>query len=680
MPDRVLQFVARHREATRFTVFFAVLWAGGALVFAVHGIAFHLTPWSQTIVNGVVKYGYPSRWQGESTVVLFREDNLGTLDERRIVYPVPYAWHAEVFRALAAYRPRAVFIDFAFMEWREEPRDRDALVKAICDLKYRGVRVYLPDRPFGRGDDPHDEHWPKLASCVRLVSTRVEPDFGVSGVLDYRACDATASSATTRTETPTPAFAILLDDVRDDSFLGRDPRFRVALTRTPSCPSVASGSAHHHALSRHDALLEPMEIIWGARYPRLNRWMNDAKTDRPPCPEDRVTLGRLWDDARGTLARMWHEGPLSATKLQCPYTQTISVRHLLGTIDPEVEDALQQKTVFYGAGFLMAGDILASPIHVEFPAVYLHAMAYDNLLTFGPNYKRADPTPTARWLDRLVVIPLVVLLILWPERPFTLDRLRSWCNRRLPAPVLPLMTLGSGLALAAGVSLGGVLWLDALLACLALLTWALAVLRWRLMAAWSIALGTSLLTIALACLPLPLFPWLDSLGYRLGWFAVLFLALAVAVCAILRLGARHPDTLPAPLRHPLLAAGLFLAPFLALAAGGLEAAALVTLGSYCLYKFLLARDQLFALLVVALVIVSLVNFFPGNAGPRNILALLLFFELARHLIEEADEVATHYFERSGAEPEGARNRYWRCLFSLCQRKESLHANRPGHSG
>ena len=91
----------------------------GALLFVFHGLSFHLTPWSQAIINGIVKYGYPTDGQRDTTVVLFREDNLRALNES---YPVSYERHAEILEALSVYGPRAVFVDFAFVD-RRSPDD-----------------------------------------------------------------------------------------------------------------------------------------------------------------------------------------------------------------------------------------------------------------------------------------------------------------------------------------------------------------------------------------------------------------------------------------------------------------------------------------------------------------------------------------------------------------------------
>src|SRR5207245_9065265 len=103
----------------------------GAILFVFHGIRYYLDPWSQAIITGLVKYIYPSDGQAETTVVLFREENLRMLKEP---YPVSYERHAEILEALSIYHPRAVFLDFVFLDKRSREAT-ETLRQAICNLR-----------------------------------------------------------------------------------------------------------------------------------------------------------------------------------------------------------------------------------------------------------------------------------------------------------------------------------------------------------------------------------------------------------------------------------------------------------------------------------------------------------------------------------------------------------------
>src|SRR5712691_2342423 len=139
MMDDSVTASLRPSPLVRTLVQFLFLATLGALLFNFHGISLHLTPWSQAIVNAVVKYTYKPIGQDKTLVVLFREENLATLRES---FPISYARHAEVLEALALYEPGAVFVDFAFIDKRAN-QDIRPLNDAICALRDARVPVYL---------------------------------------------------------------------------------------------------------------------------------------------------------------------------------------------------------------------------------------------------------------------------------------------------------------------------------------------------------------------------------------------------------------------------------------------------------------------------------------------------------------------------------------------------------
>jgi len=333
------------------------LWLVGYTFFVFHGLSLHLTPWSQAFINAIVKYTYdPGEQRGQSdvTVLLFREENLHHLG---VQYPVPYGMHAEILQALASYRPRAVFIDFAFID----ARDNDAeLADALCGLARRRYRAPLPvfiAVPAGATVQK------SLLGCAEAVSPELHEPEGVSGVLTY-ASQAEGSGL------PTAAFAL-------------------------------AASNPHLGLGERD-LKEPLEIIWGKGVAELNnKWMK--------CEEPSLVAG---------IRIMLKQGPL-ALKVACPYTRTITVGHLLNfSSDRDIDRALSGRTVLYGAGFRLTGDQVDSPVYAELPGVYLHAMAYDNLVTFRRWYKRAERNGLgAKVTDAVLLLIAAIVLVRYPRRP-----------------------------------------------------------------------------------------------------------------------------------------------------------------------------------------------------------------------------------------------------------------------
>lgn len=586
---RSIEIAPRRPSAVlRMAVQFVILSIVGGGLFLFHGISLYLTPWSQAIVNGIVKYVYKGDGQADTTVVLFREEHLAALGES---YPVSYEGHAEVLEALSAYRPRAVFVDFAFLDPRSG-QDIGRLNQAICGLRESGTAVYLaaPPAPAVKtsGHGLRDGlQW----SCFEVVTAQMDVGQGVSGVLTYSngTCAAPDPDRRCRPFVWTPAFAMY--DARN-----------TALARARLVPEDT----------------QPMEIIWGNRVSELNRkWMS--------CTSER-SFRHLYN--------MLRKDPL-AEKRKCPHTNTISVLHLLGPVDGDVQRAIEGKAVFYGGSFQMVGDRVVSPVYDDLPGVYLHAMAYDNLVTFTGDYKRADHDglSLSSVVNGLLLLFTVLLLLLVDKPP-------AWAKRLLGQ--------------LAGVS---------------------PRLKW-------LALGGAILCVII------------TVAIPTSLAAVfLLLPLLLGVVAVLHLAATHPRRPPST-RQFLKTCGLGLgvlagAALLFLAVDGrygIEAALLlVILPAYFVYKALVARDVLFVAATGLLIGAAIVSYLPPiNLGPRNIVAYVAFFEMARRLMQCADEAAAKYFqlrqEHSAAEDWGVGPRTLRVvdwLFTLGIRgdeEEMSHEN------
>jgi hypothetical protein len=120
---------------------------------------------------------------------------------------------------------------------------------------------------------------------------------------------------------------------------------------------------------------------------------------------------------------------------------------------------------------------------------------------------------------------------------------------------------------------------------------------------------------------------------------------------------------------------------------GLETAVVaVVLPGFFVYKAIVANDVLFVKAATLLVVLSIVSFAPPlNLGPRNIVAYVLFFEVARHLLEHGHKVALRYFKLRKKPPTagewGRSGRWlgaWDWLFAIClgnERKEETHGKR-----
>jgi CHASE2 domain-containing sensor protein len=617
----------------RKLVWIVFLYALGAACFVFHGIAFHLTPWSQAVVNGIVKHWYPDVKREETTVVLFREQNLEDLGE---TYPVSYKTHAQVLRRLLDYKPRAVFVDFMFLEKRaNEPELRDA----ICKLTENGIPVYLASPSVaethtkGKPDIKNESNANRVVSRVRqellncrepspsgikpqLVNAEMESTYGVSGVLEYKLEGKTADG-----KEDSPAMAMLPPELK--SSMGK----------------------------------EPMEIIWPSGRPLpVNNWIICERTE-------------------GLVEILSHGPETEEIKSGCPYTPTISVRHLLKDEHPHITNALEKRSVFYGAGFEGAGDVLVSPVYKAMPAVYLHAIAHDNLLTLGNNYKRAKTTLISQLVNHGLLL-VIVLILIFPAA------IIGWFTTR----ITHIYTVVDVVSHGQSSRLHVVSRID--------------IETKPIRSRW-LPLATALAWVALACLigwqwqhpsahAWNAFVWATVLGVSvLVWvFALPYLEDSAAQARNNTQEQHEFRQHVFALLSPMVLGAFFLLFYIWLE---FETALLLSLGGYFFYKLFFAKDRLFVVITIPVVVASLFSFWPGNLGPRNVIAYLLFFEVARHLLEHAGEVWAKYqsIQSQSLSPEakwGWWGRGWRfkLLNTFCQlcdwEGKDEYRNKPATSG
>lgn len=330
----------------------------GAFFFIFRGLSFDLTPWTQALVNSGAKHLYNESKQDETTVLLFREKDLTELET---YFPVPWELHAEILGALATYSPRIVFIDFSFID-RRPGENLVALAESLCLLRVAGTKVFI-STPY-----PNNRDFgvlPELLKCATPVSPRLGQEEGVSGVLTYPLEDALENNGFL----PTAAFA--------------------AYQAYINMPGEAVKS-----FRKGD-----MELIWPSGVAPLNKKWMDCR--RPGLAD--------------STYKLYTEGPLSM-KRRCPYTTTITAKDLLGSPgDPDIESALKGRTVFYGGGFDMANDLFSSPVFDNLPGVYMHAMAYDNLITLNQAYKRSSQNLSGYLLDGFLLVIAAWLLVHYPR-------------------------------------------------------------------------------------------------------------------------------------------------------------------------------------------------------------------------------------------------------------------------
>ncbi|MBC2770179.1 CHASE2 domain-containing protein [Pusillimonas minor] len=312
---------------------------------------------------GDLVYGSP---QDDITVLLLTDETLEA--HQRGHWPASYDFHGKVLNSLLHEKPRAVFIDFLWLSQRLDaslgmPRDGDYLIKVLRRYNLAGIPVFLASTPAV------EQNWPELAGLVVPVPAELSID-----VMDFvsRTYPVVVGNAQ-----QTPAFRIA-QEVRPDLF-ATDPT-------------------------------EPMDVFWGTLPNKKNDWMKVEKHDA-----DIATVALYG---------------FSGVKTPVPFVTTLYVRDLLKQTGENHEDVRKQaaalmkdKIILYGANLTGVNDLIFTPTRDILPGVYLHAMALDNLLRWGGEYKSAMGTglhANRIWhgvWSLLIVLPVAMLLAFFHRRP-----------------------------------------------------------------------------------------------------------------------------------------------------------------------------------------------------------------------------------------------------------------------
>jgi hypothetical protein len=335
----------RVRRVLRPTLTFLLFLAGGVVLLRMDPFGFsRLTKiYSQDLLAVAMAGCYPNAPEGPcvkklkaadgkranhaaTAVVLLRDPDLEAFKEP---WPPRYGFHARVLKAIRANAPKAVMMDIVFEDVRDDPTI-EALAAELDRYREKKIPVYAAtfgtDRPLR----------PEVAA--RVIPVQVPK---------------------------------LIDP------LDRETRFYELDTGPPASLPTAVPVVFHDVCAGCDARAGcgtgSLRVFWSVIAPNSwnETWLNCRH--RPPFPwwivQDRE----------------------SDFRENCPSTPAVPVRVLLDPQEDEdvaIEGVLSDSVVFYGAFYHGAADAMNTPLHNDLPAVFLHAMTLDNLITVGPDALR----------------------------------------------------------------------------------------------------------------------------------------------------------------------------------------------------------------------------------------------------------------------------------------------------
>jgi CHASE2 domain-containing sensor protein len=375
--DRVRRYDEEQIRALAATTPF--LWVWGILL-AIAAFQIYFDPlgfsrltqrYSQDLVNLTVTGPlYPDRGRDQVSVALIDDK---TLNDMKFTWPISYEQHARALDSILAYKPRAVVLDFLFVDLRDDPTLAQ-LLNVIGHYKRAGVPIY-----FGASSNLPDGVLPIrpeiAAAGVKLVDVNTLVDAGVAR------------------QYPT----------KGACFDGRPGN---------NCPSLAVrvyDDLYQGGVDRATPPNSHIELVWGVDTHPINRkWMTitDDAGNKLRCPQDSGIATRIY---RALV-------DVSRLQQRCPHSGIIPAEALIrGDNDSDLPKLIENKTVLYGTWLEGTRDRAYTPAHGLVPGVYVHAMALDNLVSFYGHPKRDAVT----WFGftfhkdeiELITIALILLVI-----------------------------------------------------------------------------------------------------------------------------------------------------------------------------------------------------------------------------------------------------------------------------
>jgi CHASE2 domain-containing sensor protein len=315
---------------------------------------------------------YPNTFQNNISVVLLDDSILTDWDEP---WPPSHRLHSEILSTILSFEPMAVLVDMFF----DYPRESDHFDMTEKVLKNARAPIFMIEASPSTGA-------PRLAR-PEVLAMAAQPGAKVTLV----------SAEVGDLQQPL---------LRLDS----NPKPAALAVYLALCLQIAKATCPDPETWKPRG---EMEVAWGLQPTDFNceRAANAPAPTRYVCDDLLSSLpGRLvqllWESV---VPRDW----ALTNPMPIPYHSVISANNLLdGGLRSKLMPLLKDRIVIYGADIPLEKDYVYSPVHGLIPGVFIHAMAIDNLLTFGDRFiHRSQGNETFR-RDFTEFQPFLLMLVL----------------------------------------------------------------------------------------------------------------------------------------------------------------------------------------------------------------------------------------------------------------------------
>lgn len=359
--------------------------------------------WMARVINYIGAPQYESAGRDKIVVVLADPVSLDAIGQS---WPLPYAEQAEIISIIMEHKPRMLALDLLFTDQRREDPD--------AELLWNTINEYRNQAPIFGAVAPPGKSGVRL---IRNAAGETLPVYGVDVAVTTKWPDL-GYRLKANSQPESMAFE-MYRALCDPDWPGRRKTHPdndkwlcpTQLSSGSGVPDLPEGNPLP-PLDKEDYQRE-MLVVWANGVPDYaslyGNEMDVAKSIFKCNEDNRDTLERLM----ALIVRQRYESDAN-----CAYHAVIPI-DLLKNLDWDVADnALQGKIVFYGLDHPGIPDIVDPPTTQPIAGVHLHAMALDNLMTFGPDYfgtesKRLWAVGSLTLAELQMLVTLAVLLVLF---------------------------------------------------------------------------------------------------------------------------------------------------------------------------------------------------------------------------------------------------------------------------
>ena len=357
-----------------FRILCLIILAWSLLIWSPFGSSNKIDKYFQDLFNTYLgDYVYPSSGQHQITVLLLNDETVENYLDGR--WPAPYSFYGSVLEDLLEHRPKAVFIDFYWMD-RRKP-EKEYLILVLGMYKEAGIPVYLAMK----SQQDLERYWPELRELIIPVSPATSVDANDFMSRTYPLSNNGLKSA---------AYAVYSDLFDTGASLNRN-----------------------------------VDIFWGtAPNQQNNAWMTNAGMD--------LDLAAIVTEGFNSVDR---RTPYTTTVYVRDLVNPTASSFEAAMED--LDRHLKDRVVFFGGNLSGIQDLVFTPTREMLPGVYYHAMGLDNLLSYGRHYKSDEGTFTEKTglhinaLHLFVLLPLCMFIVLSKEQNFLRISEREGLNHAL---------------------------------------------------------------------------------------------------------------------------------------------------------------------------------------------------------------------------------------------------------